>query len=207
MKRTAHEHGCRRLPGNGTDGEISPWRMTCERNLGTSGSSSACPRLNEGAQERLTVSSFSRQPSRICSRYAINPFRGLFATERIPDHMGGHRGRRRGSRSGLNCLAGQGGKVDESSTIPDQFTSLKRIGNLPDEARPARPGRRPVPAGRRNVARTCGGGVQAPVGSRPALSPADSAARYTRATPAAGINGEAFPFPGLGRILPGQRRS
>jgi hypothetical protein len=105
-------------------------------------------------------------------------------------------------------LFGQsGGKVDESSTIPDQFTSLKQIGNLPDEARPVQPARRPVPAGRRNVARTCDGGAQASVGPRPALSFADSAALYTRATPAAGINAEAFPFPGLGRIFPGQRGS
>src|SRR5215469_10029138 len=105
---------------------------------------------------------------------------------------------------GPNCLVSQARKVGESLTIPDQFTSLKQIGNLTDEARPARPVRGPVPASRRHVARTCGGGAQAPVGPRPALSPADSAARYTRVMPAAGINGEAFPFPGLGRIFPGQ---
>jgi len=191
----------------GTDGEILSWRMTCERTLGTNGSSSAWPRLNEGAQERLTVSSFSRQPSRWCSRCAIKSFRGLFVAERRPDHMGASRPSPSGSRSGLNCLVSQGGKVDESSTIPDQFTSLKQIGNLPDEARPAQPARRPVPAGRRNVARTCDGGAQASVGPRPALSFADSAALYTRATPVAGINGEAFPFPGLGRLFPGQRGS
>jgi hypothetical protein len=191
----------------GTDGEISPWRMTCERNLGTNGPSSAWPRLNEGHKNGSRVSSFSRQPSRMCSRCAIKSFRCLFVAERIPDHRGASRPSASGSRSRTQLFGQSGQEVDECSTIPDQFTSLKQIGNLTDEARPAQPARRPVPASRRNVARTCGGGAQAPVGPRPALSPADSAARYTRATPAAGINGEAFPFPGLGRIFPGQRGS
>ena len=56
------------------------------------------------------------------------------------------------------------GKADEVSAIPGQFHISKQIGNLPDEVRSSWPGRRPVPAGRPNVARTCDGGS-------PALAP------------------------------------
>jgi hypothetical protein len=73
----------------GTGGKISPWRMTCERNLGTNGPSSARPRLNEGAQERLTgflvittaIEDVFSSHDKILPR--------LFVAERIPDHMGG----------------------------------------------------------------------------------------------------------------------
>jgi len=140
-----------------------------ERSLGINGSSSARPCLNEGHNNGSRVSSFSRQLSKICSRYAIKSFRGLFVVGRTPGHMGASRPSASGSRSRTQPFGPPGRKVDESSTLPDQFTPLKQIGNLPDGACPARPGRRPVSARRRNVARTCDGGAQAPVGPRSAF--------------------------------------
>ena len=164
-----------------------------ERNLGTNGSSSARPRLNEGHNNGSRVSSFSRQPSKICSRYAIKSFRGLFVAERIPGHMGASRPSASGSRSRTQPFGPLGRKEDESSTLPDQFTPLKQIGNLPDG--PAWRGRA---AGRcrRDAATWPAPATEVPrLRSGLALpSPADSAARCVRAMPAAGINGDAFPF-------------
>lgn len=176
-----------------------------ERNLGTNGSSSARPRLNEGHNNGSRVSSFSRQPSKICSRYAIKSFRGLFVAERIPGHMGASRPSASGSRSRTQPFGPPGRKEDESSTLPDQFTPLKQIGNLPDGACLARPGRRPVPARRRNVARTCDGGAQASVGPRSAFT--RGLHRAVRPGHARGRHqwGRLPLFPGPGRIFPGQR--
>jgi hypothetical protein len=189
--------------GNGR--KIPPERMTCERNLGTNGSSSAGPRLNEGAQQGpagflvLTTAvedMFSGRdkivPRLVCRGTHTGPYGGMEAVgERVevPD----------------SAVWPSGRKVDESSTVPDQFAPLKQIGNLPGGACPAQPGRRPVPARRRHVARTCDGGAQAPVGLRPALSPADSAARCARPCPRPASMGTPSLFPGLGRIFPGQR--
>jgi hypothetical protein len=97
--------------------------------------------------------------------------RGLFGTERIPDHRVASRRWQAGRGHGLRRLAVPDGTVDEISTIPDELTRLMQIGNLPDETSAGVADSRPVPAGRRNEARTCDGGCRRRSGPRPALSP------------------------------------
>jgi hypothetical protein len=128
-------------------------------------------------------------PSRICSQGAVKSLRGLFGAERIPDHRAASRHRRAGRGHGLRRLAVPDGMVDEISTIPDQFTLLMQIGNLPDEALATVAEPRPVPARRRNEARTCDGGCRHRSGPGPALSPCGlrCAVRPGRC-PAAGVN-------------------
>jgi hypothetical protein len=164
-----------------------------ERNLGTNGSSSARPRLNERAQQRFT--GFLVLTAAVEDMFSVRDkiVPRLVCRGTHTGHMGASRPSASGSRSGTQPFGPRGRKVDESSTLPDQFTPLKQIGNLPDGACPARPGRRPVPARRRNVARTCDVGARLRLGL--ALpSPADSATRCARAMPAAGINGGRLPF-------------
>jgi hypothetical protein len=130
--------------------------------------------------------------------------RGLFGAERIPDHMGGRCRRQAGWVPGLRRLAGPDGQVDETSTIPDQFAYPKQIGKTP---RCGLPGVAELPAGATET-RQRGPHLrrrtQAPVRLRPPRRHADSAARCTRAMPAAGINAGAFPFPGLRELFRGR---
>jgi hypothetical protein len=178
--------------------------MTCERNLGTNGPSSAMPRLNEGAQERLT--GFLVLAAVIDDVFSARDkiFPRLFAAERIPDHMGVSRPSASGSRSRTQLFDQSVPKVDESSSIPDQFISLKQIGNLPDKARPAQPARRPGPAGRRAVARTCGGGAQAPVGLAPPYRLRTPPRGTPGPRPRPASMGKPSLFPGWGEFLQGR---
>ena len=104
-----------------------------------------------------------RLRSRICSRRTIKSPLGLFGAERIPDHMVASRRRQAGRGHGLCRLAVPDGAVDESSTIPGQFTLLMQIGNLPDEALAGAAGPRPVPARRRSGGPHLRRRAQAPV--------------------------------------------
>ena len=54
--------------------------------------------------------------------------------ETLTGSYGGIEATASGSGSGLCRLVLQDAKVDEISTIPDQFAPLKQVGNLPDEA-------------------------------------------------------------------------
>ena len=94
--------------------------------------------------------------------YVLSPRQIVTRAERIVDHMGPSRP----SASGLGVPAvpfvPSDGKADEVSAIPGQFHIPKQIGNLPHKVRSSWPGRRPVPAGRPNVACTCDGGSPAP---------------------------------------------
>ena len=93
----------------GTDGKISPWRMTCERNLGTNGPSSARPRLNEGHKNGSTgflvlttaIEDVFSSHDKILPR--------LFVAERIPGHMRASKPSASGSRSRTQ-LFGQSGR-------------------------------------------------------------------------------------------------
>ena len=116
--------------------------------------------LKRGVRNGSPGSSFSRPPSRLCSQPATNRYaRGTHsgpygAIEAV------------GQRAGVPAVpfVPSDGKADEVSAIPGQFHIPKQIGNLPHEVRSSWPGRRPVPAGRPNVACTCDGGS-------PALAP------------------------------------
>jgi hypothetical protein len=137
-----------------------------------------------GREYREGYESGLRLPSRICSQHAIKSLRGLFGAERIPDHRVASRRRQAGRGHGLRRLAVPAGTVDEISTIPDQFTLLMQIGNLPDEGLAGAAEPRPAPARRRNEARTCDGGRRHRSGPITMRTPP----RCTRAMPAVGVN-------------------
>lgn len=89
-------------------------------------------------------------------------------------------------------------KADEVSAIPGQFHIPKQIGNLPDEVRSSWPGRRPVPAGRTNVARTCDGGSPAPdppqhLRARPRGAPGPCPRPASMGSPSLFLAGRIFP--------------
>lgn len=89
--------------------------------------------LNEGHENRLRASLFSRHAieDMFSARDKIVPWLVWCGTR--TGSYGGIEAPASGSGSGLCRLALQDGKVDEISTIPDQFAPLKQIGNLPDE--------------------------------------------------------------------------
>ena len=138
-------------------------------------------------------SSFSRQPSRLCSRPATKSLRA----ERIVDHMRPSRLSASGLRSRPCRLSHQTGRQMKSQPYQVSSTSLNRSETFPMRfVRRGRVGDRclrdvqtwPAPAteARRHWPRLNNCGL------RRAMS---------RAMPAAGINGGAFPFSGLGVSL------
>ena len=184
--------------------EISRDRMTAECELSVNGVIIGRGGLKRGRQERLAgvpvLMTATGDMFSACDKIATRLVRRGTQTGPYGSSMP------RASRLGFRTpsFGRPDGQVDETSTVPDQFAHLKQIG------KPARcdlPGLAELPAG---ASETPQRGphlrrrTQAPVRLRPPRRHAESAARCARAMPAAGINADVLPFPGLRELFRGR---